>query len=105
MTAAVAVIAPAEEHSGTASPGICPRYSARPTGPSPRSAWRGMQYRGFGAGDRPERMVTFGPGSILVLFADRLVERRGEIIDRARPDQRGTQDCDSGYPVDALNLR
>lgn len=36
---------------------------------------------GFGAGDRPERMVTFGPGSILVLFTDGLVERRGEIID------------------------
>lgn len=36
---------------------------------------------GFGAGDRPERMVTFGPGSFLVLFTDGLVERRGEVID------------------------
>jgi len=40
---------------------------------------------GFGAGDRPERMVTFGPGSILVLFTDGLVERRGEIIDTGSP--------------------
>jgi serine phosphatase RsbU (regulator of sigma subunit) len=34
---------------------------------------------GFGAGDRPERMVTFGLGSFLVLFTDGLVERRGEV--------------------------
>ena len=36
---------------------------------------------GFGVGDRPERMVTFAPGSFLVLFTDGLVERRGEVID------------------------
>ena len=36
---------------------------------------------GFGAGDRPERMITFDPGSLLVLFTDGLVERRGEVID------------------------
>jgi GAF domain-containing protein len=36
---------------------------------------------GFGAGDRPEQVVTFVPGSCLVLFTDGLVERRGEIID------------------------
>jgi len=36
---------------------------------------------GFEAGGRPERVVTFVPGSFLVLFTDGLVERRGEIID------------------------
>jgi serine phosphatase RsbU (regulator of sigma subunit) len=36
---------------------------------------------GFEAGGRPERVVTFVPGSCLVLFTDGLVERRGEIID------------------------
>jgi serine phosphatase RsbU (regulator of sigma subunit) len=36
---------------------------------------------GFGAGDRPEQVVTFLPGSCLVLFTDGLVERRGETID------------------------
>ena len=36
---------------------------------------------GFGVGDRPERMITFDPGSLLVLFTDGLVERRGEVID------------------------
>ena len=36
---------------------------------------------GFGVGDRPEHVVTYVPGSFLVLFSDGLVERRGEIID------------------------
>ncbi len=38
---------------------------------------------GFGAGDRPERMVTFGAGSILVLFAPvpawRATDRSGNL--------------------------
>lgn len=36
---------------------------------------------GFEAGGRPEQVVTFVPGSFLVLFTDGLVERRGEVID------------------------
>ena len=36
---------------------------------------------GFGAAGRPERTVRFQAGSCLVLFTDRLVERRGETID------------------------
>ena len=36
---------------------------------------------GFEARGHPERVVTFVPGSFLVLFTDGLVERRGEIID------------------------
>ena len=81
VTAAVAIIDPARRTLRYCLAGHLPPLLREPDGTVTTLGEARGAVLGFGAGDRPERMVTFGPGSILVLFTDGLVERRDEIID------------------------
>jgi GAF domain-containing protein len=80
-TAAVAVIDPAERTLRYCLAGHPPLLLRDPDGTLTRLDHARGALIGFGGGDRPEQVVTFLPGSCLVLFTDGLVERRGEIID------------------------
>jgi GAF domain-containing protein len=80
-TAAVAVIDPAQRTLRYCLAGHPPLLLRDPDGTLASLGEAGGPLIGFGAGDRPEQVVTFAPGSCLVLFTDGLVERRGEIID------------------------
>jgi GAF domain-containing protein len=81
VTAAVTIIDPGQRTLRYCLAGHLPPLLREPDGTVTTLGEARGALLGFGAGDRPERMVTFGPGSILVLFTDGLVERRGEIID------------------------
>ena len=80
-TAAVAVIDPAERTLRYSLAGHPPLLLRDPDGTLAMLHEARGPLIGFGAGDRPEQVVTFLPGSCLVLFTDGLVERRGETID------------------------
>ena len=80
-TAAVAVIDPAERTLRYSLAGHPPLLLRDPDGTLAMLGEARGPLIGFGAGDRPEQVVTFLPGSCLVLFTDGLVERRGETID------------------------
>jgi GAF domain-containing protein len=80
-TAAVAVIDPAERTLRYCLAGHPPLLLRDPDGTLAMLGEARGPLIGFGAGDRPEQVVTFLPGSCLVLFTDGLVERRGETID------------------------
>ena len=80
-TAAVAVIDPAERTLRYCLAGHPPLLLRDPDGTLAMLHEARGPLIGFGAGDRPEQVVTFLPGSCLVLFTDGLVERRGETID------------------------
>ena len=80
-TAAVAVIDPAERTLRYCLAGHPPLLLRDPEGTLAMLGEARGPLIGFGAGDRPEQVVTFLPGSCLVLFTDGLVERRGETID------------------------
>ena len=80
-TAAVAVIDPAERTLRYCLAGHPPLLLRDPDGTLAMLGEARGPLIGFGAEDRPERVVTFLPGSCLVLFTDGLVERRGETID------------------------
>lgn len=80
-TAAVAVIDPAERTLRYCLAGHPPLLLRDPDGTLAMLGEARGPLIGFGAGNRPERVVTFLPGSCLVLFTDGLVERRGETID------------------------
>ena len=80
-TAAVAVIDPAERTLRYCLAGHPPLLLRDPGGTLAMLGEARGPLIGFGAGDRPEQVVTFLPGSCLVLFTDGLVERRGETID------------------------
>ena len=80
-TAAVAVIDPAERTLRYSLAGHPPLLLRDPGGTLAMLGEARGPLIGFGAGDRPEQVVTFLPGSCLVLFTDGLVERRGETID------------------------
>jgi len=80
-TAAVAIIDPAERTLRYCLAGHPPLLLRDPDGTLAMLDEARGPLLGFGAGDRPERVVTFVPGTCLVLFTDGLVERRGEIID------------------------
>ena len=80
-TAAVAVIDPAERTLRYCLAGHPPLLLRDPDGTLTMLGEARGPLIGFGAGDRPEQVVTFLPGSCLVLFTDGLVERRGETID------------------------
>ena len=80
-TAAVAVIDPAERTLRYSLAGHPPLLLRDPDGTLTLLHEARGPLLGFGAGDRPEQVVTFVPGSCLVLFTDGLVERRGETID------------------------
>ena len=79
-TAAVAVIDPAERTLRYCLAGHPPLLLRDPDGTLAMLGEARGPLIGFGAGDRPEQVVTFLPGSCLVLFTDGLVERRGETI-------------------------
>ena len=79
-TAAVAVIDPAERTLRYSLAGHPPLLLRDPDGTLTLLDEARGPLLGFEAGGRPERVVTFVPGSCLVLFTDGLVERRGEII-------------------------
>jgi serine phosphatase RsbU (regulator of sigma subunit) len=81
VTAAVAIIDPGQRTLRYCLAGHLSPLLREPDGTVTTLGEARGALLGFGAADRPERMVTFGPGSILVLFTDGLVERRGEIID------------------------
>ena len=80
-TAAVAVIDPADRTLRYCLAGHPPLLLRDPDGTLTVLDEARGPLLGFAAGDRPEQVVTFVPGSCLVLFTDGLVERRGEIID------------------------
>jgi GAF domain-containing protein len=80
-TAAVAVIDPAERTLRYCLAGHPPLLLRDPDGTLAMLGEARGPLIGFGAGDRPEQVVTFLTGSCLVLFTDGLVERRGETID------------------------
>ncbi len=80
-TAAVAVIDPAERTLRYSLAGHPPLLLRDPDGTLAMLGEARGPLISFGAGDRPEQVVTFLPGSCLVLFTDGLVERRGETID------------------------
>jgi GAF domain-containing protein len=80
-TAAVAIIDPAERTLRYCLAGHPPLLLRDPDGALTLLDEARGPLLGFEAGGRPERVVTFVPGSCLVLFTDGLVERRGEIID------------------------
>jgi GAF domain-containing protein len=80
-TAAVAVIDPAERTLRYSLAGHPPLLLRDPGGTLAMLGEARGPLIGFGAGDRPEQVVTFLPGSCLVLFTDGLVERRDETID------------------------
>ena len=80
-TAAVAVIDPAERTLRYCLAGHPPLLLRDPDGTLTMLDEARGPLLGFGVGDRPEQVVTYVPGSFLVLFTDGLVERRGEIID------------------------
>jgi hypothetical protein len=80
-TAAVAVIDPAQRTLRYCLAGHPPLLLRDPDGTLTLLDEARGPLLGFEAGDRPEWVVTFVPGSCLVLFTDGLVERRGEIID------------------------
>ena len=80
-TAAVAVIDPAERSLRYGSAGHLPSLLRGPDGAvTALDQARGVLL-GLDSTNRPEQLVTFEPGSTLVLFTDGLVERRDEIID------------------------
>jgi len=81
VTAAVAIIDPAQRTLRYCLAGHPPPLLRESDGTVTMLDEARGPVLGFGAGDWPERMVTFGPGSFLVLFTDGLVERRGEVID------------------------
>jgi serine phosphatase RsbU (regulator of sigma subunit) len=80
-TAAVAIIDPAQRTLRYCLAGHPPLLLRDPDGTLTLLGEARGPLLGFEAGGRPERVVTFVPGSCLVLFTDGLVERRGEIID------------------------
>ena len=80
-TAAVAIIDPAERTLLYSLAGHPPLLLRNPDRTLTMLDEARGPLLGFEAGGRPERVVTFVPGSCLVLFTDGLVERRGEIID------------------------
>ena len=80
-TAAVAIIDPAERTLRYCLAGHPPLLLRDPDGTLAMLDEARGPLLGCEAGGRPERVVTFIPGSFLVLFTDGLVERRGEIID------------------------
>jgi GAF domain-containing protein len=80
-TAAVAVIDPAERTLRYCLAGHPPLLLRDPGGTITTLDEARGPLLGYGATGRPEQVVTFLPGSCLVLFTDGLVERRDEIID------------------------
>ena len=80
-TAAVAIIDPADRTVRYCLAGHPPLLLRDPDGTLAMLGEARGPLIGFGAGDRPEQVVTFVPCSCLVLFTDGLVERRGETID------------------------
>ena len=80
-TAAVAVIDPAERTLRYCLAGHLPLLLRGPDGIIITLDEARGPLLGFGAAGRPEQVVTYLPGSYLLLFTDGLVERRDEIID------------------------
>lgn len=80
-TAAAAVIDPAERSLRYCLAGHPPPLLREPDGSVRALDEASGVLLGLGILDRPEQVISFAPGSCLVLFTDGLVERRGEGID------------------------
>jgi serine phosphatase RsbU (regulator of sigma subunit) len=80
-TASAAIIDPADRSLRYCLAGHPPPLLREPGGSVRTLGQAGGVLLGLGIRDRPERVVSFAPGSSLVLFTDGLVERRDEDID------------------------
>jgi hypothetical protein len=80
-TASAAIIDPADRSLRYCLAGHPPPLLREPAGSVRTLGEAGGVLLGLGTRDRPERVVSFAPGSSLVLFTDGLVERRDEDID------------------------
>ena len=80
-TAAVAIIDPAERTLRYCLAGHPPMLLRRPDGTVTPLEEASRPLLGLDTRARPEQVVTFAPSSVLVLFTDGLVERRGETFD------------------------
>jgi hypothetical protein len=80
-TAAVAIIDPAERTLRYCLAGHPPMLLRGPDGTVAPLEGARRPLLGLETGPRPEQVITFAPGSTLVLFTDGLVERRGETFD------------------------
>ncbi len=80
-TAAVAIIDPAGKTLRYCLAGHPPLLLRGPDGTISMLEEATGVLLGLETGDRPEQVVTFAPGSVLVLFTDGLVERRGDTFD------------------------
>jgi GAF domain-containing protein len=80
-TAAVAIIDPAERTLRYCLAGHPPMLLRGPDGTVTLLEEARSPLLGLETGPHPEQVVTFAPNSVLVLFTDGLVERRGETFD------------------------
>jgi serine phosphatase RsbU (regulator of sigma subunit) len=80
-TAAAAIIDPADRTIRYCLAGHPPLLLRGPDGTVVTLAAARRPLLGLDTGARPEQVISFASGSILVLFTDGLVERRGEIFD------------------------
>jgi serine phosphatase RsbU (regulator of sigma subunit) len=80
-TAAVAIIDPAGKTLRYCLAGHPPLLLRGPEGTIGTLEEATGALLGLETADRPEQVVTFAPGSVLVLFTDGLVERRGDTFD------------------------
>ena len=80
-TAAVAIIDPAERTLRYCLAGHLPPLLRGPDRSVASLDREGGALLGLETTHRPEHVITFEPGSVLVLFTDGLVERRDEVID------------------------
>ncbi|MFZ0045095.1 MAG: PP2C family protein-serine/threonine phosphatase, partial [Streptosporangiaceae bacterium] len=78
---AVAIIDPAERTLRYCLAGHLPPLLRGPDGSVASLDREGGALLGLETTHRPEHVITFEPGSVLVLFTDGLVERRDEVID------------------------
>jgi GAF domain-containing protein len=80
-TAAAAIIDPAERTLRYCLAGHPPMLLRGPDGSVTPLEEARRPLLGLDTGPRPEQVVTFAPSSVLILFTDGLVERRGDTFD------------------------